>query len=176
MLSGCRSGFLSAQNHASAQAKTKKIDELLTLYHKYGQFNGVALVAEGGKVVYRKGFGFANMELGVPNTTETKFRVGSITKSFTATLVFQLIEQGKLKLDGKLSDYLPEYPKAKAEKITINQLLTHTAGLRDISDFPRNSNNFPAIIAKLNAGFVSTAGGTFVINSPFVKKDCSQLS
>ncbi len=148
-------GFLLTENYTFAQDKNKKIDELLTFYHKYGQFNGAALVADGRKVVYQKGFGLANMELGVPNTPDTKFRIGSITKSFTAILVFQLIEQGKLKLDGKLTDYLPEYPKAKGEKITINQLLTHTAGLRDIGDFPRNSNNFPAIIAKMNAGFVT---------------------
>ncbi|MGH9946830.1 MAG: serine hydrolase [Pyrinomonadaceae bacterium] len=147
--------FLLTQSYASAQDKTRKIDELLTLYQKYGLFNGSVLVAEGGKVVYQKGFGFANMELGVPNTTDTKFRVGSITKSFTSVLIFQLIEQGKLKLDGKLTEYLPEYPKAKGEKITVNQLLTHTAGLRDIGDFPRNSNDFPAIVAKMNAGFVS---------------------
>lgn len=147
--------FLFTQSHVFAQDKTKKIDELLTLYQKYGQFNGAALIADGGKIVYQKGFGFANMELGVPNTADTRFRIGSVTKSFTSTLVFRLIEQGKLKLDGKLSDYLPEFPKAKGEKITINQLLTHTAGFRDSGDFPRNSNDFPAIVAKMNAGFVS---------------------
>lgn len=149
-------GFLLTANNAFAQDDSKKIDELLTLYQKYGQFNGTALVADNGKIVYRKGFGFANMELGVPNTADTKFRIASVTKSFTSTLVFQLIEQGKLKLDGKLTDYLPEYPKAKGEKITINHLLSHTAGLRDSGDFPRNSNDFPAIVAKINAGFVTT--------------------
>jgi CubicO group peptidase (beta-lactamase class C family) len=147
--------FLFSPSLALAQDKNKKIEELLTLYHKYGQFNGAVLVSDGGKVVYQKGFGLANMELGVPNTADTKFRIGSITKSFTLTLVFQLIEQGKLKLDGKLTDYLPEFPKAKGEKVTVNQLLTHTAGFKDIGDFPRNSNDFPAIVAKMHAGFVS---------------------
>jgi len=60
-------------------------------------------------------------------------------------------------LDGKVNEYLPDYPKVTGDKISINQLLTHTAGLRgDVTDFPRNSNNFPDYVAKINAGFTST--------------------
>lgn len=150
-------GFLFIPSLALAQDKAKKIDELVTTFHKYGQFNGAVLVAENGRVVYQKGFGLANLEWNNPNTSDTKFRIASITKSFTAILIFRLIEQGKLKLDGKVTDYLADYPKATGDKISINHLLTHTAGLRgDVSDFPRNSNNFPDYIAKINAGFTST--------------------
>ena len=87
------------QHIALAQDHAAKIQEVLALAHKYRQFNGSALVAENGKVVYKGGFGLANMEWNIPNTPDTKFRLGSITKQFTATLTMQLVEQGKIKLD-----------------------------------------------------------------------------
>ena len=120
---------LAFQAHAFAQDKARKIDDLVALYHSYGQFNGAVLVAENGKVIYKKGVGLANMEWNIPNELDTKFRLGSITKQFTATLILQLVEQGKLKLDGKVSDYLPDYRKDTGSKITIHHLLSHTSGL-----------------------------------------------
>src|SRR5215216_5140315 len=69
-----------------AQDRAAKIQEVLALAHKYRQFNGAALVAENGKVVYKGAFGMANMEWNIPNTPDTKFRLGSITKQFTATV------------------------------------------------------------------------------------------
>ena len=62
---------------AFAQDKARQIDELVSLYHKYEQFNGSALVAENGKVIYKKGLGLANMEWNIPNEPDTKFRLGS---------------------------------------------------------------------------------------------------
>ena len=87
--------LLICHTAAFAQDKAHKIDELLSLYHKYGQFNGAALVAENGKVIYKKGFGQANMEWNIPNEPDTKFRLGSITKQFTAALILQLVEAGQ---------------------------------------------------------------------------------
>jgi CubicO group peptidase (beta-lactamase class C family) len=78
----------------------------------------------------------ANMEWNIPNTTDTRFRLGSITKQFTATLILQLVEQGKIKLDGKLSDYLPEYRKDIGQKVTIHQLLNHTSGIPSYTGLP----------------------------------------
>ena len=121
--------ILAFQASALAQDKARKIDELVTIYHNYGQFNGAALVAENGKVIYKKGIGLANMEWNIPNEPDTKFRLGSITKQFTATLILQLVEQGKIKLDGKVSDYLPEYRQDTGAKITIHHLLSHTSGV-----------------------------------------------
>src|ERR1044071_981150 len=109
--------FVLCQPILLAQDKPAKIQELLTLAHKYRQFNGTALVAENGKVIYKGAFGMANMEWNIPNAPDTKFRLGSITKQFTATLIMQLVEQGKIKLDGKLSDYLPDYRKDIGEKV-----------------------------------------------------------
>ena len=75
-----------------AQDKSAKIQEVLTLAHKYRQFNGTALVAENGKVIYKGAFGMANMEWAIPNTPDTKFRLGSITKQFTATQASRRIQ------------------------------------------------------------------------------------
>jgi CubicO group peptidase (beta-lactamase class C family) len=127
--------FVTATN-APAQQSAQKIDELMKQYHDYGQFNGSILVAEKGKVVYKKGFGMANMEWGVPNQTDTKFRTGSVTKQFTAALVLQLVEEGKIKLDGKITDYLPDYRKDTGDKVTIHHLLNHTSGIPSYTSRP----------------------------------------
>jgi len=124
------------QHIALAQDHAAKIQEVLALAHKYRQFNGSALVAENGKVVYKGAFGLANMEWNIPNTPDTKFRLGSITKQFTATLTMQLVEQGKIKLDAKISDYLPDYRKDIGQKVTIHQLLTHTSGIPSYTGQP----------------------------------------
>jgi len=116
--------------------RARQVDELINAYHQLDQFHGSALVAEGGVVILKRGYGLANREFGIPNTPDTKFRLGSITKQFTAVLVLQLIEQGKLKLEGKISDYLPEYPKKTGERVTIHQLLNHTSGIPSYTGFP----------------------------------------
>ncbi|MBS1557012.1 MAG: serine hydrolase [Bacteroidetes bacterium] len=146
------------------QSRTQKIEKCINLFGKYNQYNGAILIVENNEVIYQKALGFANMELSVPVTFETRFRIGSITKTFTSILIFQAIEKGLLKLEGKVQDYLPEFPKAKGEKMTINHLLTHTAGLRDISDFPRNRTDFPPIVAKINAGYLNNNELTSVIS------------
>ena len=128
--------LLVSQQAVLAQDHAAKIQEVLTLAHKYRQFNGSALVAENGKVIYKGGFGLANMEWNIPNTPDTKFRLGSITKQFTAMLTLQLVEQGKVKLDGKISDYLPDYRKDIGEKVTVHHLLTHTSGIPSYTGQP----------------------------------------
>ena len=124
---------------AKALAKASKaaqIDEVMTLANKYKLFNGSVLVAENGKVIYKKGLGMANMEWNIPNTSETKFRLASITKQFTAMAVLQLVAQGKIKIDGKISDYLPDYRKDIGEKVTVHQLLNHTSGIPSYTGIP----------------------------------------
>jgi len=121
---------------AAAQDHAAKIQDVLSLAHKYRQFNGSALVAENGKVVYKGAFGMANMEWNIPNTPDTRFRLGSITKQFTATATLQLVEQGKIKLDGKITDYLPDYRKDTGDKVTIHHLLTHTSGIPSYTGQP----------------------------------------
>jgi len=128
--------LLTSQNYALSQTKSQKIDELMSLHHQYDQFNGSVLVAENGKVILKKGYGFANMEWNIPNDTETKFRLGSITKQFTSMLIMQLVEKGKIKLDDKLSDHLPYYRNDIGEKVTIHHLLTHTSGIPSYTGLP----------------------------------------
>lgn len=119
-----------------AQDKAKQIEQLLSKYTEYGQFNGSALVAENGKVIFKKAFGSANMEWNIPNEPDTKFRLGSITKQFTAFLIVKLSEEGKIKLDVPITTYLPDYPKANGDKITIHHLLTHTSGIPNYTSDP----------------------------------------
>lgn len=119
-----------------AQDKAKQIEELLNKYNEYGQFNGSALVAENGKVIFKKGFGLANMEWNIPNQSDTKFRLGSISKQFTALLIVKLAEEGKIKLDVPITTYLPDYPKENGDKITIHNLLTHTSGIPNYTAAP----------------------------------------
>lgn len=128
-------------NVSYAQAKVDKLDKLISTYAAYGQFNGTVLVAEKGTVIYKKEFGLADMEWNVPNQPDTKFRLGSITKQFTAMLIMQLVEQGKLKLDVPISAYLPDYPKKNGDIITIHHLLTHSSGIPEQTSLPGFSKN-----------------------------------
>ncbi|QQS40327.1 MAG: serine hydrolase [Acidobacteriota bacterium] len=122
---------------AAAQDKAKQLDEMVQAYFNVGQFHGSALVAENGKVIFKKGYGMADYEWDIPIKPDTKFRLGSITKQFTATLILQLREEGKIDLDKKLADYLPYYRKDTGSKVTIHQLLNHTSGIPSYTGLPR---------------------------------------
>jgi CubicO group peptidase (beta-lactamase class C family) len=117
-----------------AQDVATKVDEYLTAQTKLGAFSGSVLIAQGGKVLLSKGYGMANLELDVPNTPQTKFRLGSVTKQFTAMAIMQLQERGLLDVNDPINKYIPEYPNG--EKITIHHLLTHTSGIPNLTDFP----------------------------------------
>ncbi len=100
-----------------AQNKVEQIDQLISKYAEYGKFNGSALVSENGKVIYKKGFGMANMEWDIPNAPNTKHRLGSITKQFTGMLILQLVAEGKIDLEAPITTYLPDYPKTTEIKL-----------------------------------------------------------
>lgn len=96
------------------------------------RFSGAVLVAHDGKPVFEQAYGLADREHHLANTLDTRFRIGSMNKMFTATAVLQLVEAGKVKLDAPLATYLPDYPnKELASKVTIHHLLTHTGGTGD---------------------------------------------
>ena len=95
-------------------------------------FSGAVLVVKQGKILLRSGYGLADREWNVSNTTDTKFRIGSITKQFTAACILQLIETGKLSLDDKLSKFYPGFPKG--DSVTIHMLLNHTSGIASYTD------------------------------------------
>ncbi len=95
-------------------------------------FSGVLLVAQGDEVLLQRGWGLADRAASVPVAPDTKFRIGSMNKMFTAVATLQLVQAGKLSLDGTVGDYLPGYPNAEVAKVTIRQMLTHSGGTGDI--------------------------------------------
>ena len=127
-----------------------RIDALMQRAADYGQFNGVALVADGGRIVYQRAFGEANMEWHVPNTMDARFEIASMTKAMTAVVIMQLVEEGKVRLDGVVSDYLPYYPQSEGKLITVDQLLAHTSGLQQDIAFPDDASHPPAVVSVIN--------------------------
>lgn len=112
-----------------------KAEALIEPIVKADQFSGSILVARNGVPLFRQSFGLANREWDVPNTPDTKFRIGSITKEFTATAILQLAEGGKLSIDDPVSKYYVEAPPAWKD-ITIKHLLTHTSGIPSYTAIP----------------------------------------
>lgn len=102
--------------------------------------NGNVLVAENGKVIYRRSFGFADFKTGRPNSESSRFNIASVSKTFTSVAILQLKEKGVLRLDDPVKKYLPEFPYPD---ITIRHLLSHTSGLPDIELFDSLGENDP---------------------------------
>lgn len=109
-------------------------DTLVKAYTDQGKFSGAVLVAKHGEVLFRKAYGLANREHNAPNTPETPFRIGSMTKPFTAIAIMQLAEKGLLSAQDVLAKYVPDYPNA--ERITLHQLMTNTSGIPDYIMMP----------------------------------------
>jgi CubicO group peptidase (beta-lactamase class C family) len=128
------SAFVNAQSSYN-KSLTGEFDKLLSAQFKPGETGCAALVAIKGEIVYKKAFGLANIELNVPMQPDMVFRIGSVTKQFTAIAILQLMEQGKLSLQDEITKYIPDYP-TQAYKITIENLLTHTSGIKGYTDVP----------------------------------------
>jgi CubicO group peptidase (beta-lactamase class C family) len=105
----------------------------LQAYLETGYFMGSVLVTCREQVLLSQGYGMANLEHSIPNTPQTKFRLGSITKQFTAAAILKLQEQNLLDVHNAISTYLPDYPHG--DKITVHQLLNHTAGIPNCTSF-----------------------------------------
>ncbi len=112
-----------------------KADTYLSKLTKAKLFSGSVLIARNSKVLVRKGYGEANHEKHLVNTSQTKFRLGSLTKQFTAMAILILQTQGKLNVRDRICLYLSECPTTW-QKITLHQLLTHTSGIPDFARFP----------------------------------------
>jgi D-alanyl-D-alanine carboxypeptidase len=134
-------GTCAAQNQLSdAPPKHLSESELVSVVRQKfiqdtasDRFAGVLLIAHNGKPIFAQAFGPADREHRIPNTLNTRFRIGSLNKMFTAVATLQLVEAGKLRLNDTLGKYLTDYPnKDLAEKVTIDQLLKHTGGTGDI--------------------------------------------
>src|SRR5215472_13586732 len=123
---------LTAQEQLSPAA-TAKIDEAVSQVMNSGRSAGIALaIAHNGQVVFAKGYGFANLEDEARVQADTVFRIGSVTKQFTAAAIMILAEKGKLSVNDKLSKFFPSFPRGN--EVTIRELLNHTSGIHDYLD------------------------------------------
>jgi CubicO group peptidase (beta-lactamase class C family) len=124
-----------AQGALAVTPNTARMEQVIQSYVTAGSFMGTVLVARDGAIVHNKAYGLANAEWDVPNTPTTKFRLGSITKQFTAAAILLLEEKGKLNVDDRIKTYLPDIPMSW-ERITVFNLLTHTAGIANFTSLP----------------------------------------
>lgn len=124
---------LGLANSASSQ-DFNKLTPYLDAMVEQKKFIGSVLVAQGDSIVYHKGFGPASADGSKMNTIESKYLIGSITKTFTAIAIMQLFEEEKLSLSDPLSNYIPLFPMS--EQITIRHLLSHKSGIKNYTDLP----------------------------------------
>src|SRR5712672_3273331 len=113
---------------ATLETAKARIDELV----KDEKFSGAVLVTKNGKAIMSGAYGLADRENKIPNSLNTKFRIGSMNKMFTAVSILQLVQNGKMKLSEPFGKYIGDYPNKDAGKVTIEQLLMHTGGTGDI--------------------------------------------
>ncbi|MGD1930840.1 MAG: serine hydrolase [Leptolyngbyaceae cyanobacterium] len=119
---------------ATNASLTAEMAAYLQAHYETGRFMGTAIVMQNGETVFAQSYGMASLEHQVPNTSQTKFRIGSITKQFTAAAILQLQDRGQLDVQAPISTYLPDYPQG--DRLTIHHLLTHTAGIPNLTSFP----------------------------------------
>ncbi len=116
-------------------SEIQSIDTLLAATYPPNGPGAAVILVKDGQVLHRKGYGLANVELNVPIQPETVFKVGSVTKQFTAVSILMLAEEGKLALSDPIEKFLPEYP-THGHRITIEHLLTHTSGIKSYTSLP----------------------------------------
>lgn len=119
----------------AGQDKIPRMEQVIQSFVTAKQFMGAVLVSKDGQTVLDKGYGYANLEWSIPNSPDAKFRLGSITKQFTAASILLLEERGKLSAGDPVKKYMPNAPAAW-DKITIYNLLTHTSGIPNFTSFP----------------------------------------
>ncbi|HMQ46964.1 MAG TPA: beta-lactamase family protein [Saprospiraceae bacterium] len=145
------STFCNGQS-LNTKSISDKTDTLVAQYQELGIFSGVVLIAENGKPFYHKAFGLADREKNIPNTLQTAFVIGSMNKTFTRTIILQLIDEKKVKFSDNMVSYLSGFHQPDAGKITIKQLLDHTSGFGDYHspeffDLPNDQKNIQGILA-----------------------------
>ena len=144
--------------HEVGSDKAAALRELCQATADTGLFSGAVLVADEGEVIYKEAFGMANREWNIPNTTDTKFRLASVSKQFCSMVVMQLVQEGKVKLDDKITDYLPYYRKDTGDRITLHHLMSHQSGIKDFTA----SFDYRGTISRLSFG-----------KDEFIKLHCS---
>ena len=122
----------------AAQTAGEQLDAFFT--SPQAGVNGNVLIAESGKIIYQRSFGWADEKNKLPNSDNSKFDIASITKTFTSTAILQLRDRGKLDLDAPVAKYFPDFP---FPEITVRHLLSHTSGLPDNQVFEEPAREAP---------------------------------
>lgn len=153
----------ASSQSVDANRAANEIDSLMSVITEYQLFNGAILVSEEDEIVYKDAFGKASFEWGIPNTTDTRFLIGSITKTFTAVLTLRLVELDKLNLDDVITDHIEDYPPDTGDQITIEHLLVQSSGIPDYIELPNflttkalqqhDRHEFPKFFADLDLEF-----------------------
>ena len=167
MLIGCKNKENKQElaNKEDSAELSKNIEAVVQDYIDLGIFSGIILVAEKGNIQFHKAYGLANRETKAPNTINTLFDIGSMNKTFTSIVVKQLVAEGKLNLDDKLTQYIPGFKDPNANKITINHLLNHESGFADYHtrnyfDLPLNERKLNAIVERAKSYDLNFEPGT----------------
>ncbi|MGB2500268.1 MAG: serine hydrolase [Mariniblastus sp.] len=126
--------------------KAAAMQQLCKATAETGLFSGAVLVAEKGRVIFKQAFGMANHEWNIPNTTDTKFRLASVSKQFCTMIVMQLVQEDQLKLNDTITKHLPYYRQDTGEKITLHHLMSHQSGIRDFT----SSFNYQGVVSRLS--------------------------
>lgn len=159
---------------AFGQSDSNKELEIASFLDNLNQddFSGTILVAHNDEIIEKRAYGLSSIEFNVKNNVDSKFNIASITKMFTAVATLQLYEQGKLKLNVPIGEYLPDYPnKLVRDSVTIHQLLTHTSGLNNfyVSDSDKLKNSGYKNISD----FVPLFANDTLLSKPGTKYDYS---
>lgn len=125
-------------------AQAARVDALFKDFDHPNAPGATVMIIHKGKPVFANGYGLADLETKTPCTTNTNFRLASVSKQFTAMAVLILSERGKLKLEERLTDFFPEFP-AYEKQITVQHLLTHTSGLLDYEDLIPPGTTIPVL-------------------------------
>ena len=163
LLAGCAARLTAGSPKRDASVESK-IDDFVKARMVEQRIPGLSLaVVCSGKIIYARGYGTANLELGVPSASDTVYALGSITKQFTAAAILLLVEDGKLGLDKSITNYLDGLP-AEWAGVTVRHLLTHTSGIKDEdwiggrSEFSRQKWNQEEVI-KTSFGHLESRPG-----------------
>jgi len=137
-------GLIAQESRSAptADVVAAKANEYMQAHVDVNGFSGSVLIGKGDQVLFAKGYGLANAEFNISNTPQTKFRLGSITKQFTAMAIMILAEKGKLSLDDPISKYIENSPEAWKD-VTIHHLLSHTGGVPSFTSLPTYNASMP---------------------------------
>lgn len=159
--------FLSSFIVSAQSINKQKLDSLFILLEENEQTMGSIHISKEGKSIYSHSIGFSSLEDRLEADNNTRYRIGSITKIFTATLIFQLIDEGKITLDTPLEHFYPEIPKSG--KISVGSLLNHSSGIYNIT----NSKGFDPRAIKTHEEIVATIAAFESVFEPDTKSEYS---